>query len=648
MHQEDFEFLHLDYRELGELYFGLYSSRHSHELFKKLAFEVRDAMIRLAYANPEALAYFKGHTEDRSLRNLNFSKSIFYKLNYDSEGTFKTAAIEVSGTTSPSDPSKLRIFHASFEAPNAAVSGYAGYLTSLLRAEAGHRDAAGLPDIDGTLLTPCYDFLKSRFFEEVVFKGFVDHQLDGRVVKSSVYELHYQNIKQYLIQPDLSYQSPGINRTLQGWDFFDVVRPEQIYSVLTDPVGLAYFPSAVAALSAFFRGEESNQNVDVLQLNGRHFALASPLLSLHLNQKRAQAGLPQVGVLATTHDTNELELRLDSRLLERVGLQKSSRPDYNPHVLLNLFSDRANIVSKAVAEEITEVRTGQDLGLGRFFSRLAASRRFIGISNGIYLRAFDPRANGVLGNLQVQEDFSDLEQKKEDAKRVLFRAGLIGSETKPLFLYVGRLSWEKGIDVLALFATHIVSHQGGQVVIMGTASGGMPPEVSQWLELTRDPQYQGLIRVYLNRNKDQSEILSEVGASKGNLLRFAAEFTVVPSILEAFGLVGLEAFAMGSGVITSQVQGLKDLCKLPFSGCITFDRVPHSLAGTLRNMTARIDQAIDGWNALDAAGRQTARLRWIAQAATFDWTAPGGSSGSVPGSLSVDPFTELFGRETAA
>ena len=38
-------------------------------------------------------------------------------------------------------------------------------------------------------------------------------------------------------------------------------------------------------------------------------------------------------------------------------------------------------------------------------------------------------------------------KKKQESKSILFHKGIIGSETKPLYLFVGRYSYEKGIDV---------------------------------------------------------------------------------------------------------------------------------------------------------------------------------------------------------
>ena len=77
----------------------------------------------------------------------------------------------------------------------------------------------------------------------------------------------------------------------------------------------------------------------------------------------------------------------------------------------------------------------------------------------------------------------------------------------------------------------------------------------------KNPIYQGLIKFYANYETDQLAILNNIGASKGKLIRFASDFTLVPSIIEAAGLVPAEGLSMGSATISSYLQGLQDQCK---------------------------------------------------------------------------------------
>jgi glycogen synthase len=482
------------------------------------------------------------------------------------------------------------------------------------------------------LVTPFYDYLKKKHYSNVHFRGFIDHEVDQRTNRSAIYELNDEGITQFLVQPDLDYQRLQDGFHLQGWDIVDVGESNQIYSIVYNGIGLVYFPSAMASAAALYRGKDGKQNVDVLQLNGRHLAISSALMQLKLNPERQKSGLPKVSTLATTHDTNEFDSTLPTTLISRAGLRIGAKT-YNPHVLLNLLSDMSNTVSQAVAEEMAATDE-KDIGLGELFSKLQAIGRFFGITNGIFLDSFDPRKPTVLGELHVKDDFSDIAEMKSEAKKALYDSGLIGSETKPLFLYVGRISWEKGIDVLGAFAKYLVD-RGAQMVIMGTISGETPKELEEWKGLAANPKYQDLIKVYLDRKEDQQKILEQVNATKGNLFRFAADFTLVPSKLEACGLVPIEALAMGSGIITSNVQGLKDLCARPLNApgnhirnfsCVTFTRADDDhLADTLNSLTQSVDDLLNQWEGLSSVEKSEIQVGWIRESERFHWNHPAGS-----------------------
>ena len=76
------------------------------------------------------------------------------------------------------------------------------------------------------------------------------------------------------------------------------------------------------------------------------------------------------------------------------------------------------------------------------------------------------------------------------------------------------------------------------------------------------------------------------------MIRFAADFSIIPSKLESFGLVALEALSMGSGIITTNVQGLKDIT-IPYDpltnninsfNSVVFSRDPNDTYKTFTNL----------------------------------------------------------------
>lgn len=528
-------------------------------------------------------------------------------------------------------PKPRIILHVSLEAPNASVGGIGGYLGGLLKAEATAKDTRGCPLLDGRLITPFYDFLKRDDSNKAAFYGIIPHEIEGRIYNSTLYELKDQGVHQYLIQADPDYRVTEAGRSYSGSTLFDVLLPLHLYSAAGR--GSLYFQSAVAAMAALFQGKSGNENISVLHLNTGRFYLTSALLALRYNPERIKKGLPKIGVVTTIHDTGELSLYIRSDEFERVGLLRPTRDRISPLSISNLYSDASHVVSESLVEDLCATLPEKDLGLGKVYTALRTLHRLFGINNGIVQEKYDITKLEVLGTLTVTSGYSDINQKKQDAKTLLHKNNLIGSPTKPLFLYVGRISPEKGVDLLARFARFIIKEQGGQVVIMGTAPGTVPPELYHWLGMQRDSQYAGLFRVYLNREADQNSILAPSGAAKGNLIRFASDFTLVPSHTEAFGLVPLEALSMGSGVITSPIQGLRSVCRKPLKTdeldeklesftdftCIFFSRIPGNLNETLSHLTRQLDRVLKKWNSLEDEELKHLRINWIQEGEKFRW-----------------------------
>jgi glycosyltransferase involved in cell wall biosynthesis len=117
-------------------------------------------------------------------------------------------------------------------------------------------------------------------------------------------------------------------------------------------------------------------------------------------------------------------------------------------------------------------------------------------------------------------------------------------ETAIYFLYVGNFVSVKGLEVL-LEAFALVSQQLPQAKLVMVGSGE--------LELTLKAQAQKLEidrQVIWQNRKSHSEI---------PLWMSAADFLVLPSLSEGYGLVVLEALACGTPVIASRVGGVPEI-----------------------------------------------------------------------------------------
>ena len=347
--------------------------------------------------------------------------------------------------------------------------------------------------------------------------------------------------------------------------------------------------------------------------------------------------------MAVIHTQNGLNYsKVNDTTFTRAGLPKPKNktiPLFTAHAV---FADSTLAVSRAYAAELSrKPPQGKDLGLGEMYSDLESEQLFGGITSGIETDRFSPLDSTTMGSVAVKPDLSDYTEKKNEAKKQLFRAGIIASETKPLFLYVGRYDEIKGIDTLPAFAKLIVKNEG-QVVIMGPGLGTTTPApIAEVMRMQNDSQYEGMIKVYTDFEKDQKAPLLQVGPNtkRGHLIRFASDFTFVPSVSEACGLVPIEAFAMGNGLITSYVSGLKDLCK-PINqpgpqgevfdsrnfSCVAFDRSHPDFTKTVESLNTNVEQFLDFWNKQNSSeDREAHHKRWIAEAQTFNWNQPRGA-----------------------
>lgn len=628
----DFQLNYLNQSELVEFYGALrFCELDGNNIFSKLAFEAKDEIIRRSKKNLSAKVTFLQNLGERDRALFFPEKTSFLELEEAPLSKVRLGPLgriiragQVKGEVRKDRA--IHVLHAGVEAPNVRVGGIGAFLDGLVRAE-------NASAIDARVITPFFDFLKRKLSKNTRFIGFLPHFVEGVFYESSLYESTQDGYVQYLVQPDPSYDGFGLYQSDQV---------SEVYSHFSSPKTLLYHSSAVAAFSTLYHEGDGVGGVDVLHLNGWHLGLSAVLLDEVLNGIRKNAHLSKVSLVSTTHILNGDQGEKDAKYLSRLGLPAVSKSTVNLHLLTQLHSDMSNAVSQGVAIEMRSPERAIGFGMGRLFEFLHTKGRFFPIQNGIdYYGKFDVRNQNLLQQFSVAQDLSDLKTKKEEAKRILARLGLIGSAEKPLFLYVGRFATEKGVDVLPEFVRFVLD-RNAQAVVMGTPADASARNVLRELEEIHHSDF----KFYQDLQKDQLAFIPELYLTKGSLIRFAADFTIIPSKNESFGLVALEALAMGSAVITSYVQGLKDMC-FPYGrvhegsqfgfldfNAFAFDR--HSLfLQTLQNMKQAIQDGLTFWEALGDTKRQEARVRWIKTAESYRWDKPGGS---------VDQYRMLYRR----
>lgn len=246
------------------------------------------------------------------------------------------------------------------------------------------------------------------------------------------------------------------------------------------------------------------------------------------------------------------------------------------------LADAVTFVSKSMAKDIVEGRLDfylKELVLGSVLNQ-AEKNLFVGITNGVDFGKLNPwtmaalrehdlsfPSNEFVG--QEEQEVLALESAasadddqavapsalgsshltirsaKEAAKHFLYTKGLLTEQdlSRPLVLFIGRFQYNKGLEFFTT-ASKAVKDRGGRLVIMGQPNNFPLRSVSNLERL-----FKGTVTV-ITDPKTQDEW--------GVYWRTAADFLLVPSLTESFGLVAAEGLLFGSTVISTGVGGLSE------------------------------------------------------------------------------------------
>ena len=142
---------------------------------------------------------------------------------------------------------------------------------------------------------------------------------------------------------------------------------------------------------------------------------------------------------------------------------------------------------------------------------------------------------------------------------------------RPIVLFVGRLSLEKGVMDL-LNAWRIAQPRDAVLALVGPDMAGHPWDAGQ-------PG-----RAFAAANALGDRVRFEGGTADPAPYYRAADLFVQPSHFEALGNTALEAMASALPIVTSGVGGLADFCVDERTALVHRPRSPESLAGALTRM----------------------------------------------------------------
>lgn len=136
----------------------------------------------------------------------------------------------------------------------------------------------------------------------------------------------------------------------------------------------------------------------------------------------------------------------------------------------------------------------------------------------------------------------------------------------PYILFLGRISWKKGLDRLIGALKFVV---GVRLVIAGYDENGYKDKIFHLA------QESGVV--------DRVDFIGEVEGTDKNTLIRQASCLVLPSYHENFGMVVIEAMATGTPVVVSEAVGLSTVVRAANAGIVTLGE-PSDLALALNKI----------------------------------------------------------------
>ena len=196
-------------------------------------------------------------------------------------------------------------------------------------------------------------------------------------------------------------------------------------------------------------------------------------------------------------------------------------------------ADAITTVSPSYAREIHTAEHG--MGLEGLIS--ARGSAVHGIVNGIDAGIWNPDSDPDLVSRYNARKLA----RRADNKRAVERGFAIEPGDGPLFIVISRLTWQKGMDVLAGQLDGLVA-AGGRLALLGSGDAGL----------------ERLFRAAAARHRGRIGIAIGYDEKLSHLLQAGGDAILIPSRFEPCGLTQLYGLAYGCVPVAARTGGLAD------------------------------------------------------------------------------------------
>lgn len=345
--------------------------------------------------------------------------------------------------------------------------------------------------------------------------------LGWRNVFCGIEKLTYQGVIYYFVDNEYYFNRGG------AYGYFD------------DGERIAFFSKAIVECLQYL----PDFNCDVLHCNDWHTALAPVFLREFYN---GVGNYDNVKTVFTVHNLKFQGQMSDMVLGDILGLDKSKpaseqlRSDAQSINFLKgalCYSDILTTVSETYAGEIQSDFFGENMQ--DIFRR--RNNVLYGIVNGIDVDFFNPETST---NIVANYSADNLEGKKKCKEELQKELGLEVNADVPLIVMIGRLTQQKGLDLIQRILDELMQ-QAVQFAVLGTGD-------YEYEEMFKGFSYKYPGKV--SANIRFSEPLSHRLYSGGDML-------LMPSLFEPCGLSQMIAMHFGTLPIVRETGGLRDTVK---------------------------------------------------------------------------------------
>ncbi len=250
-----------------------------------------------------------------------------------------------------------------------------------------------------------------------------------------------------------------------------------------------------------------------------------------------------------------------------------------------VYADAVNTVSPTYAKEIS---TDPMFGCGMEGVLVDRGSDFQGILNGLDVKFWNPRTDKILAHSFDKEDRSGRVACKEDLQAI---TGLTVDKDIPLLAFIGRLDYQKGIDLL-IEGLPSVLKDGVQFVSLGQGN----------VQYTKD------LLGLQHRSPAQVHVKTDFAEPFAHKIYAGADIFLMPSRYEPCGLGQLIAMRYGAVPVVRPTGGLldtvTDMVQNPEgTGFVAADFTTGAFMSAVRSaLQMRNDRA--AWDAVQLRGMQ--------------------------------------------